>query len=476
MNVICYIVLMKKHNTKGANEMKKIYEKFFRKLLANAEHLASYVDSLYSGNKFSENDLNHIFGILKSEGLITCVYADNRAWVHDITFKGKHYFDEEVQERENKPRLIDLIDQTNEIEKLFHMVGGKGIPEVSQIYDIQEFQDWIQELQYELQELLNTCEEDYVRETLEMVSKKFNGWNDRKDFSIIKGKLKVIKRNRDKYFFDRETKILGEKMEMKKNPLIFISHSSENKEQVRLFVELLSAINLVPKRDIFCSSLPGYDIPIDTDIFEFLKNQFLDHNLHMIFIHSEEYYNSPVSLNEMGAAWVLKSTSTSVLVPGFEFDSMRGVINADKIAIKLDSDVNEVKDKLNQLRKTLEREFNLTTVPDITWEQARDKFIEDVNHPKAQELQLKNSNGKALALMKKVAATSDGVILILQDLEVGMSIQIGQEVIVSERPNRREFAEWDAALRECLNNKLIEKRNENVYVITNAGYNLVDEN
>lgn len=47
-------------------------------------------------------------------------------------------------------------------------------------------------------------------------------------------------------------------MNGEKKSLIFISYSSENKEQVKLLANLLCTINLIPKEDIFCSSLPGY--------------------------------------------------------------------------------------------------------------------------------------------------------------------------------------------------------------------------
>lgn len=84
----------------------------------------------------------------------------------------------------------------------------------------------------------------------------------------------------------------------------------------------------------------------------------------------------------MGVAWALKSKATSFLLPGFDFSDMKGVINGDRIAIKLDHDITEVKDKLNQLRKMLVEEFTLVPIPDITWEQARDNFIEEINRPK----------------------------------------------------------------------------------------------
>lgn len=457
--------------------MNKLYIEFFRGLLENNNNLSAYVDSLYENSEYSDDDLNHIFGVLKSEGLISCQFADDRAWIINITFDGRHYFDSEAGDIDQKPRLIELIEKTNDIEKLFHTIGGNGFPEITQICDVQKFQDWILELQYELQEILKTREDDFIKDTLALVSKKFDGWNDQRYFSAIRGRLSIIKRNKAK-FFPLEKKNEQETFtKISKKPLIFISHSSKNKKEVELLVEMLRAINLQPKQDIFCSSLPGYDIPIDTEdrIFDFLRDSFLHYDIHIFFIHSHEYYKSPVSLNEMGAAWALKANQTSLLLPGFDFNDMKGVVNGERIAIKLDNDIVEVKDKLNQVRKQLEREFSLLPVQDTIWEQARDRFIKSINYMETQENQSKKISKESQSLLEKAADTIDGQILTPYNLSEGTSIQVGEEILCSEHRNRREYSKWEAALKECLANGYIEKKNENLYAITNAGYRLVEE-
>lgn len=80
----------------------------------------------------------------------------------------------------------------------------------------------------------------------------------------------------------------------------------------------------------------------------------------------------------MGAAWVLRSNCTSFLLPNFRFEDMTGAINGKSIAIKLDNDETEVKDKLNQLYDTVIREFGLTKKAAIVWEAKRDRFIKEV--------------------------------------------------------------------------------------------------
>lgn len=160
---------------------------------------------------------------------------------------------------------------------------------------------------------------------------------------------------------------------------LFISHADVDKQYVDALVDLLNFLGFSHEQ-IFCSSRPGYDIPVDTeDFFIYLKDLFNGYRLHVIILHSKGYYNSPVCLNEMGAAWVLDCKISSLLVPGFDFDNMRGVVHNRGIATKLDHSNREVRDKLNQLKDTLVQEFGLGSKPIVDWEDRRNEFIEKVN-------------------------------------------------------------------------------------------------
>ena len=68
---------------------------------------------------------------------------------------------------------------------------------------------------------------------------------------------------------------------------IFISHASKDKEYVKKLVELLDGMGL-DQTQIFCSSLPGYDIPVGSDIFDYLRQQFQEYELHVFLIHSKK--------------------------------------------------------------------------------------------------------------------------------------------------------------------------------------------
>ena len=383
-----------------------------------------------------------------------------------------------------KEDLIELIDSQKEIEKKFHQFDGGMGTSFERISDMPEFQNWLQEIKLELQGIYDRTHDTFVWETINLCGKRLDGFTEKRYFIELVGKLQAIRKNIDKYYPEEKTELehsqlQGDILDMKKKPLIFISHSSENKAQVAKIADLLRSINLSPRRDIFCSSLPGYGIPNGANIFEFLRERFVDYDLHIIFVHSPEYYESPVCLNEMGAAWALRANATSLLLPGFDFSGMKGVIGSDCIAIKLDGDRSEVKDRLNQLRRELEAEFDISDNEDIIWEEARDKFIREINEMSPTKQDNINSATDQITeemqqLLRKVAAVPEGRILIKFDFESGTYIQIGCEVVAKEYPDRREYAVWEEALNACIQAKYIERKSEKICVITNAGYKVVE--
>lgn len=55
----------------------------------------------------------------------------------------------------------------------------------------------------------------------------------------------------------------------------------------------------------------------------------------MRVVLSDNYYSSIVCLNEMGSARIKKADSLNLLVVGFDFSDMSGVVNKNKVGIKL---------------------------------------------------------------------------------------------------------------------------------------------
>lgn len=275
-----------------------------------------------------------------------------------------------------KEKFLELVAQIPEIEKLFYRAPSD--PEVLSpselvIYNKQEFLNWLQKVRLEVQGIIQLTNDPYAKDTLAALSVNFDGWFDQRKFNNIKARLLAMEENVDQYYPVVKTHDTAEK------PVkIFISHSSHDKAQVASLVDLFEAMGL-NHTQVFCSSLPGYGIPNGKDIFDYLREQFLQFRLHVVIVHSSNYYASPVSLNEMGAAWVLRTNCTSVLLPGFDFESMKGVVDRRTISIKLDGEKEEVQDRLNQLYSTIIDEFGLTEKASIIWERKRNAFIQNIN-------------------------------------------------------------------------------------------------
>lgn len=162
----------------------------------------------------------------------------------------------------------------------------------------------------------------------------------------------------------------------KKSPIVFISHSSKDKDFVDALVNLLEEIGL-DENTLFCSSVSDYGVPLGENIFNYLKAQFQEHEIFVIFVHTPNYYQSPICLNEMGAAWILHADCCSFLSKNMKFEDMKAVANSDTVCIKVDN--SDAAARLNELKDRLESIFGKTELSPNKWERKRNMFLKIVN-------------------------------------------------------------------------------------------------
>lgn len=167
----------------------------------------------------------------------------------------------------------------------------------------------------------------------------------------------------------------------KKQPLLFISHSSADEGIASAFVYMLRTLGF-NKQNLFCSSVPGYDIAEGEDIYDNLATKFTEYDIYVIFLLSKNYYDSVACLNEMGATWVLKTKYSTIICPDFDVPDIKGAINPRKMAVML-GDSKRVNGKLNQLKDHLIDFFHLPEVEDDTiWENDRNEFLKSIEKKK----------------------------------------------------------------------------------------------
>lgn len=280
-------------------------------------------------------------------------------------------FEENYREEigEPLPKIFALYSRVEDLRGKFQFVDDGCMIRGNIIYKNSEFISWKSEVIYELRNLVNN---DTVNELIDIFN-SFNGLAEENKFVRCASLLKVVIDNYDDFIPNKsheKTEIVeNNNMKQKK---IFISHASKDINCVASLVDLLETLGF-NKSNLLCSSVPGYGIPLGEKIYDYLRNHFTDFDLHIIFVLSENFYNSAACLNEMGATWVHKSNHTTLLLPGFQFSDMKGVIEADRIAISLED--NDAKYRLNEMRISLSTEFGLTDIDPNRWEMKRDEFL-----------------------------------------------------------------------------------------------------
>lgn len=364
-----------------------------------------------------------------------------------------------------KNSLLALIEQSASIKNCFHISGGSGLPQMNIVYDTSDFCNWSQELQLELQQIFDRTKDNFIWSLLVILKQGFNGWKDEQSFHKLCGGLAAVQKNINYYYSDTEEVNMDSK-----TPKIFISHSSKDIAYVEKIVALLEDIGL-NENQIFCSSVVGYGIPLDEDIFDYLRQQFQSHKLHVILILSENYYKSVPCMNEMGAAWVLQSQYTTILLPGFEFKEIEGAINPRKIALKLDSEVDEKRVKLGQLKDILIEEFQLATITDVRWERKRERFLEEISDTNMPIV----IGERALRLLQQASNDPEGIIIKSITLS-GTSITAGNAEFITSQ-ERKEVAECEQALSELLAVAFVEPRGSKgeIFLITATGYEYIEQ-
>lgn len=383
-----------------------------------------------------------------------------------------------------KQDLLNLIQQTNEIQSYFH-INGDFINSVNIISDVPQFNSWLAKIRFELNVIYNKTYNKLIADTL-TISKSFEYWSEQDTFMKLKSNLMEIQKNIDEYYQnEKETISMSQK-----TPKIFISHSSLDKEFIEALVELLEFIGLNNKQQLICTSVSGYGIPLDKDIYDYLKEQFIDHDLHLIFVLSDNYYNSVPCLNEMGAAWVLQKKYTTILLPGFKFEEIKGAINPRKIGLKLDADQIDIKDKLGQLKNTILEEFELPPINETRWESKRDKFIETISKisTKASAIPITDPGNisdssntpislseESITILKTACFDQNGTIIKIQTFS-GVTITSNNiNFIPSQEP--REIATWEDALERLIILRLITQKDKKgeVYGVTKKGYDYIEQ-
>ena len=301
------------------------------------------------------------------------------------------------------------------------------------------------------------------------------------------------------HYQSRVVRVSGDKIEREqKAPAeserphkLFISHSSKDKQYMVALVELLEGIGM-PEGSLVCTSVPGYGIPGGEKIYDWLRKQFLSCDLRVLFALSHNYYDSPASLNEMGAAWVTKATDTLLFLPGFGHSDIQGCVDPQEMAISFGAGDEELKHRLSEFKDTLISEYHLPAIHQTKWERQRDRFINAVRGIEGageKEAPVSETREPAPvvgrtdvgfipvepAFLLVYAAASDGRILKIRTLGAPPQVSAAGKQFMADL-SHRESARWQEALDMLVQWGWVWPVGNKgaVYELTGTGYNEAD--
>lgn len=159
---------------------------------------------------------------------------------------------------------------------------------------------------------------------------------------------------------------------------IFISHSYKDKEIVDLFKNVILNAGLgVLDSEIAYTSTPETGVSLGGSIPQYIKDNLADSDF-VFFMISNNYRESEVCLNEMGAAWALDKNVKPLLLRDVSFESVGWLYR-----MNLCAKINDA-DRLDELRDEFIEKYGSQTKT-VVWNRKKNEFVSAISQECHQE-------------------------------------------------------------------------------------------
>lgn len=233
-------------------------------------------------------------------------------------------------------------------------------------------------------ELLINVLSCFTNEQREIVELLFKESGNPKEAVFLKGRLK----ENYGYFNDIESDIKKGQIKAMKSQintqhnqtssLIFLSHKSEDSKYGDALAKLIRSLG-VAENDLIYTSHPLHKIPFGNDIYDYLRDK-LGTSVYMIFLLSDEYFESAACLCELGATWLAQSDYDLMFTPNFNSRNLKYIqspLDKNRIGVVLKSDNSQLKSALIEFKNKILKKFSLK-INEQKWQYVLEEFIKDI--------------------------------------------------------------------------------------------------
>jgi len=232
---------------------------------------------------------------------------------------------------------------------------------------------------------------------------------------------------------------------------VFISHSAADAEIGERFLNFLLSIGF-NKEEIFYSSKYHNGVELGKNFSDVVKENFIEAEI-IVFLLTDNFYNSPFCLNEMGAAWISSDKEiVPILLGELSFNDMKGFLGSQT---KTFSPRYSEKDELYSYFLKRTKGICDEKTSRIKYEE----FLSGTIEKKADASELAE---EATQILLAINDSKDGYI-VYSDLLNNTEIKVNNRDICLGK-NRNEKIKYKAAMEYLLSNDYVERKAKALFV------------
>ncbi|PZP67757.1 MAG: hypothetical protein DI604_20385 [Delftia acidovorans] len=152
---------------------------------------------------------------------------------------------------------------------------------------------------------------------------------------------------------------------------IFLSHAVADRHLAELLVDFLVDAIGVPASEIFCSSMPGFGVPLTHDFNEAMRDRIQDPKL-VILLMTPSYMDSLFCMMEVGATWALGLRPLPIVVPPVSFADITRTLG-----LRQGWDITN-SEMLQGVRETVLKTLTIAGTDNYIFDRKRNRWLADL--------------------------------------------------------------------------------------------------